>query len=562
MARLACRRLLPALIAVLALGAFGVLAANAAVKPKKLTIACASKTTGGMRYVTKASKCKSSETAVDLSKQFVQTCVKQHGHRHESARERRLPAGSTRLVTNLSLCAPRTQPNEKGWTLPAKTRQWFCARKSDGRLRWVVRKPKCGKDEFVVYLNGRTQPAGGGGGPIGGGTTPGQQNSAPVANPDSASTDEDTSRAIAVLGNDTDADGNSLHVAAVDTTGTKGTAVANSDGTITYDPHGQFESLKPGQTATDTFKYRANDGSADSNTVTVTVTITGVNDAPVGVADASSTDEASTKTFNVIGNDTDVDGDALKIGSIDATGTAGTVTPHSDGTVTYDPNGKFEDLGNGESRQDIFKYKANDGSADSAPTTVVVTVNGINDKPVVTTAATTLAYTENDAPTAVDPSLTVKDVEDDQIHGATVTISAGHANPEDTLAFTPQSGITGTYDTATGVLTLTGDASTAAYQAALRSVTYDNSSNNPSTVTRTVSFKVTDVNLAESDAATRDISVTATEDAPVVMTSAGDAAFTENGAAAAIDSGLDGHRRRRHEPRERHGRDHDRLPAR
>ena len=56
----------------------------------------------------------------------------------------------------------------------------------------------------------------------------------------------------------------------------------------------------------------------------------------------------------------------------------------------------------------------------------------------------------------------------------------------------PQSGITGSFDTSTGVLTLTGTASPAAYQAVLRSVTYFNTSTNPSTKTRTVTFSVTD----------------------------------------------------------------------
>ena len=79
---------------------------------------------------------------------------------------------------------------------------------------------------------------------------------------------------------------------------------------------------------------------------------------------------------------------------------------------------------------------------------------------------------------------------------------------EDELDFTDQNGITGTYDSGTGVLTLTGTSSVANYQAALRSVTYENSSDDPSTATRTVSFQ-DDRQLVRSDSnvATRDISV-------------------------------------------------------
>ncbi|HQA12445.1 delta-60 repeat domain-containing protein, partial [Zoogloea sp.] len=84
---------------------------------------------------------------------------------------------------------------------------------------------------------------------------------------------------------------------------------------------------------------------------------------------------------------------------------------------------------------------------------------------------------------------------------------------EDILAFTNQNGIVGSWNSSTGVLTLTGSATLANYQSALRSVTYVNSSDNPSTATRTVSFVVND-GTANSSAATRNIAVTAVNDAP------------------------------------------------
>ena len=546
MTRISVRRIVAALIAVLATLSAGILVAQAATGPsaaakaKKMTFACASKSSGGLRYVTKASGCKSTETGVDFRSQFVQTCVKQHGHRREAARYRRLPAGSTRLVTDQSLCAPRTQPNERGQTLPAPARTWFCALRSNGRLRAVNRKPKCFKKEHAVYLDGRT-PIPGGGGFIPGPTGPGQQaNRAPVAVDDSASTDEHTARTLSVLGNDTDADSDALRVASIDTTATKGTATANADGTIGYDPNGKFESLRPGESATDTFRYTAGDpDGASSNSATVTVTITGLNDAPTGVGDAATTDENAAKSFSLTANDTDADGDSISIGSLDLAGTKGRVTPHSDGTVTYDPDGKFEDLGVNETGQDVFKYKASDGTADSAPTNVVVTVAGVNDAPVVATTNSTLGYTENGGPVPVDPGATVSDVDGDAIHGATIQITANHRAGEDVLAFSNANGISGSYDAATGKLTLTGDASLADYQAALRSVTYANASKNPSTATRTVAFRVTDVNLADSAPATRDISVASVDDAPVVTTTGGSTSYTENGTAVTVDGSLD-----------------------
>src|SRR5206468_10505693 len=63
---------------------------------------------------------------------------------------------------------------------------------------------------------------------------------------------------------------------------------------------------------------------------------------------------------------------------------------------------------------------------------------------------------------------------------------------QDVLAFTSQFGITGNFNAVTGVLALSGSASPANYQAVLHSVTYANSSQNPSTATRTITFKVND----------------------------------------------------------------------
>ena len=97
--------------------------------------------------------------------------------------------------------------------------------------------------------------------------------------------------------------------------------------------------------------------------------------------------------------------------------------------------------------------------------------------------------------------------------GATVAITSG-PTAGDVLGFVNQNGITGSYDATAGVLTLIGVSSLANYQAALRSVTYDNASDNPSTAARIISFKVDDggglVNLGDAT-----VSFTAVNDAPV-----------------------------------------------
>ena len=150
-------------------------------------------------------------------------------------------------------------------------------------------------------------------------------------------------------------------------------------------------------------------------------------------------------------------------------------------------------------------------TASSVSGTASVTV--VNVAPTVVTTGSTLAYTENDPATAVDSGVTVTD-DGTTLTSATITISSNYASGEVVLAFVDQNGISGSWNSTTGVLTLSGSSSLANYQAALRSVTYVDTSDNPSTATRTVTFVVND-GTNNSLAATRDISVAAVNDAPV-----------------------------------------------
>ena len=79
----------------------------------------------------------------------------------------------------------------------------------------------------------------------------------------------------------TDPDRDDTHTFSIDTTGTKGSVTNNNDGTFSYDPNGQFNSLALGQTATDTFAYTVTDDHGASSTAMATVTVIGQNDAPV-----------------------------------------------------------------------------------------------------------------------------------------------------------------------------------------------------------------------------------------------------------------------------------------
>ncbi|MDD1471916.1 DUF4347 domain-containing protein [Dolichospermum sp. ST_sed4] len=142
----------------------------------------------------------------------------------------------------------------------------------------------------------------------------------------------------------------------------------------------------------------------------------------------------------------------------------------------------------------------------------VTEFNNQNQIPVVTTTSTALSYIEN-ATTVIDSAITISDVDSTNLASATISITSGFVSSQDILSFTNQNGITGSYNSTTGVLSLTGNTTLANYQTALRSITYRNSSDNPNTTTRAISFRVNDGSLNNS-LKTRNINITAVNDAP------------------------------------------------
>ncbi len=141
---------------------------------------------------------------------------------------------------------------------------------------------------------------------------------------------------------------------------------------------------------------------------------------------------------------------------------------------------------------------------------VVLTITPQNDNPVLSAIEPeALLFTENGAPISVSDSLQVSDEEGDPVVAAVVAIDSGYT-PEDVLAFENTPAISANFDQ--GVLTLTGTASVADYQAALRRVTYQNTSDQPSTDVRTIRFEVTDGTGGQSNALTREVVVEAVED--------------------------------------------------
>ncbi|NOG48609.1 MAG: tandem-95 repeat protein [Chloroflexi bacterium] len=261
-------------------------------------------------------------------------------------------------------------------------------------------------------------------------------NDAPVAVDDAYATDEDTALNVAapgVLTNDTDVDGDTLTAVLV-VGPTNGTLTLNGDGSFIYTPNANFN-------GSDTFTYKANDGTADSNVATVTITVNPVNDAPVAVDDAYTTDEDTALNIaapGVLTNDTDIDGDTMTAVLVVGP-TNGTLTLNGDGSFIYTPNAGF----NGS---DSFTYRASDGTLLSNIATVTLNVGAVNEAPV----AVDDAYT-TDEDTALNIAAPGVLTNDTDIDGDTLTavLVVGPTNGTLTLAtsgsftYTPDAGFNG-----------------------------------------------------------------------------------------------------------------------
>src|SRR5207247_8288270 len=139
-------------------------------------------------------------------------------------------------------------------------------------------------------------------------------------------------------------------------------------GTFTYTPDANFN-------GPDTFKFKVNDGTLDSNTAIIFITVRPVNDAPVAQDDAYVTDEDTPLTVSaglgVLVNDSDVDSGTLTAAVVSGP-SHGSLTLNANGSLAYAPSANY----NGS---DSFTYKANDGALDSNLATVKITINAVND---------------------------------------------------------------------------------------------------------------------------------------------------------------------------------------
>jgi outer membrane protein OmpA-like peptidoglycan-associated protein len=247
-------------------------------------------------------------------------------------------------------------------------------------------------------------------------------NRAPVAVNDAISARRNVPTVIPVLGNDTDADGDALAVTAV-TQGTNGTVTFTATG-VTYTPRTDF-------LGTDTFSYTISDGKGGTSTATVTVTV--ADQAPVAVDDTVTVARGASVNVMVLTNDTDPEGQSLRVTGIDqpANGTA----VLANNVVTYTAPAGFAGVVS-------IPYRIVDAAGNTATARVLVTVTNqapraVNDAANTNVGqAVTIGVLTNDT-----------DPENDAIRLDTIVGAAANGTAVITgnnIVYTPRAGFTGT----------------------------------------------------------------------------------------------------------------------
>jgi large repetitive protein len=330
-------------------------------------------------------------------------------------------------------------------------------------------------------------------------------------------------------------------------------------------------------TAARTVSFSVDDGTTTSNVVTSTVNVSAANDAPV-LATGSTlgyTENDPATAINTVLTVNDADSATLATGTVSITANFASgqdvlafTNAAGMGNITGSYNGGTGvlSLSSAGATATLLQWRAalravtyanssdnpttsartvsfvvSDGALSSSALTATVNVSAVNDAPVLATGST-LNYTENDAATAINGALTVTDADNTTLTSGTVSITTNFASGEDVLAFTNLAGmgnIAGSWNGGTGVMTLTSAGATATvlqWRAALRAVTYANTSDTPSTAARTVSFAVNDGTIG-SNVLTSTVNVAAANDAPVLATGS-TLGYTENDPATAINTAI------------------------
>jgi len=253
---------------------------------------------------------------------------------------------------------------------------------ADGSVITLKDQRTGGGIEKVVFANGQEIDRNGISGAI--------VNRGPVAIDDTAATVAEDAAAFVIpfaniLGNDTDADLDTLSITAL-ANSVGGTAEIVSGG-IRFTPAANFNGPA-------SFDYTISDGFGGSDIGKVSFAINAVNDAPTAVADVGTAGENETKSFNLVGNDTDIEGDLpLSLTAFQVTGVNGIALSNAqaqsafsiapNGQLQFDPGNLFDGLNDGENATVSINYTVKDSLQAPSTGTFTLTVTGETDASVI-----------------------------------------------------------------------------------------------------------------------------------------------------------------------------------
>ena len=220
-------------------------------------------------------------------------------------------------------------------------------------------------------------------------------NDAPVADPLSATTDEDVSVSGTLSGSDLD--GDPLRFALAGTPVGGSVTIDWLTGAFTFTPAANFN-------GTASFSFTVSDGGLTSVEAQVTIAVTPVNDSPVANPLSIATDEDVAVSGTLTGTDVDVDALTFALVGVPAGGTV-TSFNSATGAFIFTPAANF----NGEAS---FAFTATDGTLTSPSAQVTINVTAVNDPPVATVSLNAAQPRTNDVLTA---TVTTSDVEGDAV---------------------------------------------------------------------------------------------------------------------------------------------------
>ncbi len=287
------------------------------------------------------------------------------------------------------------------------------------------------------------------------------------------------------------------------------------------------------------FRVSDDDQSATGRIATVQVIVA---EQIVAANYAFTINEDQFVAQNVLANSA---GDTIQLVSVSTQPITGTAVPNlATGVVTFTAATRFDALQAGQQRVDGYNYTIRDRFAFTAIGRVNVTVTGVNDPPALDLnggapgVTTTVAFKEDFGNPIVAPALIVADPDDTNMLSATVQIQNLQVPDTEQLFVGAPGALSVAYDATSGRLVLAGSATKAAYQSALASVAYTNTSQNPNTTPRTLLFQVRDAQGADSQAVAATVTVERTDDPPVVTTSEGPTLAVEDSTPYPIDPAI------------------------